>query len=303
MLQRRDYQLRFFNNKRINNHNTNQLEREIEQLEKQKQKLLNEIQDIDEKDEFATGETYTKYFINLYYKRLPLEYLASIFFTKRDVLLPMINANFDEFMLHQIVEYLEIDEKESAVMSIAMHCEAALPSDKGPILVLSDPYKTIRTKPLVRIDYDTAIKWIGRVVIAKIIITKNAKMENIFELKGIKLLKYTLKGIIDPDGKETKIVPNIELFNEYKGITGYNQCIQALSRIEKDLKCKGYLVNRENDHTLRFRKDDLISIIIYKNNRLEYIYQKDKPLNSFDQGLINTELEYSLLSVDSDYEH
>lgn len=285
------------------NEQIEQLEKEIAELEVQKQKLIRDIQEIDDMEEFATGETYTKSFLNIFYKRLPINYISTIYHTKCDSLLPRINATFDDFILHLIEENLKIDEKESTVMTIAMHCDTILSTDDGPVLILSDPYKTIKTKPLTKINYETTISWVGRILLVKIIVPRTAKTENTFEVKGVTVLKYTLNGVMGSDGKETNILPNTELFSEYSEIKGYKQCVQALNQIEKYLKDKGYLLYREDEAALRFRKDDLVNMLIYKNDRLEYIYKKDKPLNDFDLAFLDTELGISIFSLDPEYEH
>ena len=98
-----------------------------------------------------------------------------------------------------------------------------------------------------------------------------------------------------------------ERFNEYYRCTGLPGCKAALDNIEKYLMSKKYGIYRVDNEELRFRKDDMIEILIYKNNRLEYIYCKDKPLHPMQLSKMHEQGYYryegDLYQLDQLYEH
>lgn len=284
------------------------IQKEIDLLEEKKRKLIAEINDIDEKDEFATGETYTKNHVDLYYKILPLEYIPTIFNTRRESLLKYINATFEEFIIDCVLRCLDIDKKEFAIMSIAMLCETVIQTKDGPVLILSDPYKRIKSQPL-KVDFETAASWVGRIVVARIKISKTVNKDKQFEIKGIKVLKYTLYGIIDETGNENKITYSGLTFKDHINCEGNEECIEALSNIEKDLIKKGYITLRRTDHILSFRKDDIIELLVIKHNKLNYLYKKVEKLSDWEKAILKLDdcqdqfWKEGILAIDYQYHY
>lgn len=286
--------------------NEKELMKEIQVLEDKKKSLYLNIANIDRKDDFLVGNTYTYYYREIMLKRLPLNYIGTVFHLRRDMILKETNCNMDNYLLEHVISWYKQEGEESATMTIAMVCDAVLPTSNGPVLQLSDPYKIIRTFPLKNTMIEEAQLWIGKLLYVRLVLKETAVTDKVFEIKEIKQSNYTLKGEII-DNKETQLLYYGERFNEYYRCTGLPGCKAALDNIEKYLMSKKYGIYRVDNEELRFRKDDMIEILIYKNNRLEYIYCKDKPLHPMQLSKMHEQGYYryegDLYQLDQLYEH
>lgn len=72
--------------------------------------------------------------------------------------------------------------------TIIVFVEACIPTSKGPVLKLSDPYNSIFTEP-IKMEFSEACNLIDRIIVANIGFHYN---NNKHPLKGFRLLKFTL---------------------------------------------------------------------------------------------------------------
>lgn len=260
------------------NNKEKELAKIIEELEAKKKSLFLNIANIDRQDDFLVGNIYTHYYRDIMLKRLPLSYIGTVFHVCRDKIIKETNCNMDDYLLKHVNNWCEQEGEKTATMTMAMICDAVLPTSNGPVLQLSDPYKVIRTFPLKKTMIEDALQWIGKLLYVRVVIGNTASEDKVFEIKEIKESNYTLKGEIIKN-EEIPLLYYGERFSEYVRCSGLPGCKVALDNIEKYLKSKNYGTYRVDKEELRFRKDNIIEALIYKNNRLEYVYSHDKHLH------------------------
>lgn len=244
--------------------NKNELLKEIADLEKKNEELEAAIHRIDDKELFETVKIYTHLYRKFMYRKIPFSFLETVFYYQKDLLLKYATGCFIERILDVSYERSVNEGKLELIMHIPMYCSNILNTDKGVILTLMDPYRTINTKPLKRISEASALNCKGRMLIAKLVIPENHRAINSFELKEYKLLKMSLTNIF---GKEPPINYN-DLFTRFKGVRTEKDAIKAIDFIESYYNMHNeYMVCRCNENNLR---------IVTENKRIGIWYEKEQ---------------------------
>ncbi len=227
---------------------------------------------------------------SVYFKRLPLSFINTVFYTHTKVLFPYVNCTFEDYLLNNILESLKADHKQSITLSFALLCIGVSKAKDGPVLILQEPFKTLQTKPLKKTKIETARSWINRVLLVDLEIPTSVKEDYEFEVKRIKVLNLTRSGIIK-DSEEQLIswcdnmvkldryynytfVGHKRILEHYKDVSGRADCMNALAYMEYYYNDKVVIPTyRENDNTLWIRFEEEAIGIFYHNDILEMIYE------------------------------
>lgn len=102
------------------------------------------------------------------------EWEGTFFFTHRDIAETMSKSYLRQGYIDDVSYYQQhpfisfIEPSEYNYIKPLVSCEAVLPSEEGPRLILADPYNTIMTEPLREITYEDAVKFIDQILIVEI---------------------------------------------------------------------------------------------------------------------------------------
>lgn len=238
---------------------------------------------------FCSKETYSC----IYYKRLPLSFIDTVFYTHAKSIVPYVNCTFEDHILNNIIERLKRKKQETITLSFAMLCIGVTKTKDGPILILQEPFKILQTKPLKKTKLDTARSWINRIIIVDLELSVSAKEDDEFEAKRVKVLNLTRSGIIQ-DGEEQLIswcdnmvqldkyynytyAGHKRILEHYKDATGRAACMNALAYMEYYYNDKFIIPTyRENENTLWIRFEEEVIGIFYHNDILEMIYKNEE---------------------------
>lgn len=245
-----------------------ELKEEITRLEKENQELLIAIKRIDNKENFETVKHYTKYCHKAMYRKIPFSFLDTVFYSQKELLFKYANGCFYNAFLDRAYDSAKRYQDE-LVMSIAMFCSQTIKTDNGIIFILTDPYRTIATKPSTRISDKSAESCKDRMLVANLVIPENHRAVKSYEMKGYRLLKMSLRNVF---GKEQ--VKADTLFTQYKNIKKENEAILAINTIEQhyiaNYEC---VIRRYNDTSLRILTDKKLIAISYEKGELWYADQ------------------------------
>lgn len=239
---------------------------EINALEKENQDLLASIKRIDDKEHFETIKHFTYLYHNAMYRKIPFEFIETVFYTYKKTLLKHANGCFIDKILDVACDAARRYKMDELVMNIPMYCNNVIKTGKGTVFILTDPYRTIATKPMKNISDESAKICKGRMLVVKIVIPENHRAVKSFEIKGYRLLKMNLTNILGKDPPETN-----KLFTQYKNIKDENEAIKAIDSIENHYnKYNDCKTLRQIEKSLRILTDKMLIGISYENNQLWY---------------------------------
>lgn len=267
---------------------------QLKDLKKRNVELKDEIKSYEDQEEFKRRNTLCdkEFYGILYFKRLPLSYINTVFYTYAYWLYPKVNTTFEEYILGITIEHLKALDQESIKLTFAMLCVGVKASIQGPILILNEPYKTLRTKPLRNTTLKTAKSWVNRILLVDLTITKTAFDDVEFKAHRIRPLKLTRYGeLVDGVEKPFSHGDNITQFSfygseshcfkndkrileSYGHASGKEACMNALDELES-FYAKQCIIPpyRENKNTLWIRLEYESIGVFYNGNHLELIYQ------------------------------
>lgn len=247
---------------------------EIAALEKEQNELESAIKRIDNKENFETVKHFTYLYRKSIYRKIPFSYLDTVFYSHKSLLQKHANGCFIEKILDVACDAAKSRNLNELVMDIPMFCNNTLKTDNGIIFILSDPYRTIATKPMIRITDDTAKSCMGRIIVAKLVIPENHRAVTSFEMKAYKPLKMSLNNIF---GKDPPIID--PLFTQFKDINTEEDAIKALDTIEEHYLFTGdSMTLRQNIKSLRILTDTKLIGISYEKEKLWYADENSKSL-------------------------
>lgn len=259
---------------------------EIAALEEENKRLAAAIKRIDNKELFETVKIFTSHYRKCMYRKIPFDWLETVFYTYKDILLKYANGCFIGKLLDTAYSEASARDFTELIMFIPMYCENFFITRQGTSLLLSDPYRKITTSPS-QISYEEAMIIKDRIIVAKLVIPENHRTAKAFTLKGYKKLNMTLTSFID----KPKPVNYNTLFTKYKGIENEKDAIMAIDYIEQYYKShNAILVIRVNEYTLRIVTQEKKIGVWYENNKLWYgeeicrSYSYIKNLNCLFQG-------------------
>lgn len=244
-----------------------ELLREISCLEKENEDLRKAIRKIDDKELFETVKIYTHVYRKCMYRIIPFSFLDTSFYYYKDILLRYANGCFINEILDEAYKLSQHDNMKELIMHIPMYCSNVVSAGNGSVLILTDPYRTIRTKPLKSINKADLEYYVGRILLTKLVIPENHRTVTNFELKELVPLKMSLTNIF---GKNLPINNNT-LLSKYKHITKETDAINAITCIENHFRSnKLHLVERVNERNLRVLTDSKSIGIWYAKEKLWY---------------------------------
>lgn len=252
-----------------------------------------DLENTERRNIFCSKNTYGI----LYYRRLPLSYINTVFYTHANLLYPYVNCTFEDFLIKNAISNLDHKQQKSIVLSFAMLCVGVSATKNGPVLFLQEPFKTLQTKPLQKTSINLAQSWINKILVVDLLIKPSALIDLEFEVQRVKVLNLTRIGTIK-DGKEypfiwgnsmVQITDNFkyQVFNsdkrileDYKDVTGKEACMNTLRNIENTYLKKCLIPPyRENENTLWLRLEYEKLGIFFHKNRLEIIYQPQEGIS------------------------
>ena len=228
---------------------TQQLLDEINELEKQKEELEKEIKDYVEKEDFAVACGMCRHIKdNLFYRRFPMESIDSVFWTRRDILLPLVSATMQEECIREI-KYGYIKQKyDNHYIYVACICDGIIYSQKGPVLVLHDPYKKFISKALEKQPHDIET-WIGRMLVLKMILEDNPTKQTEFKVVGVKKLRFTEFGeMVNNEERSIRNEKDNSVFKELSEANNYHDCMKELVRFQHITSRYGYTSKFDSRH-------------------------------------------------------
>lgn len=232
------------------------LENKYQVLLKEREQLLRDIADIKEKEAFASAKARGHMHRKLLLRRLPVAWVNSVFCTQRENILPLITYTFDNVNINNIVININTFHLPYETHYFAMLCKNVVMTDKGIVLELEDPYRKISTYPLQRIDLETAQSFIGRIVVVKLQITRDAAINKVFRVEGIKLLKYTCKGVLINNVEKIIEAPMYPSIKFLENLHKYDECIYALNSVEQYFRNNDFFTSRQDEKRLHIQNDE-----------------------------------------------
>ena len=164
-----------------------QLIEEIERLKKENKKLIDDIDIIEQKDERLRAKHRIGDNKKLYYWKLPVKFINTVFYTRKAELA----KDNDICMVDEMQHYFSFASslgKESEVFHMAVFCEDVIETTEGYRLALLDPYKRMLSNELY-IDSNTAYAMKG-----KILYIDCMEVDNNIVIKRWKTTSLTLNG-------------------------------------------------------------------------------------------------------------
>jgi len=248
-----------------------ELEEEIKRLKEENRKLEREYYEAQEQEIYKTAQCYCFRDKLLFYRAIPLSMITTPFYYNREVLSKKATACFMPKALKNIKRNADFAFDFNPQLHFAMLCERIIISAKGIMFVLSDPYRTIQTVPVESFTEEEAERYVGKIVIAKLIIPKDYEKESLFTLKAIKTTNYA---------SEFRMVhEDWNILKKYTTVTGKTECMDAIKNIEKELYYK-YPNNPENymksygawihENEFRISTDNRLMCFCIKNGILWY---------------------------------
>lgn len=238
---------------------------EIKNLEKENQELKAAIKRIDAKEMFETIKHFSFPYHDFMYKKIPFEFINSVFYYYKQTLFEHANGCFLNDLLDTAFNAARANNYKELIMSIPMFCKNIIKNESGISLVLADPYRTIITRPKRNISEESPIK--GRMLVANLVIPENHRTVTSFELKGYKLLKMSLTNIFGKDPPKTN-----DLINQITKhtIRSKSAAINAIDEIEDYCKKKSFMTYRPRDDSLRILTESLLIGLCFEKNKLWY---------------------------------
>ena len=225
--------------------------RYYDQLREESMRLEKEIAIAQEKEEFAIAKSLSALLEEFRFQGLSSDWISSVYCTKRKILTELTTSSFSKWdqqhdadMAYSKDLYRHIEYQYYAVL-----CEAVNITENGVILILSDPYRQVRSQCLDMITTEEAVKLIGRILIIKArppVLSEDQGNETIHIYK-YKKLRITKTGIIDAlSGQEKTILSPVYTDLKIKeGITNRVDADIEIKRIEDICRLKGWYVYHE----------------------------------------------------------
>lgn len=264
------------------------LEKEYRELLDIKSKLIQEIDEINEMEEFAMARTTIAYRRFSFFRRLPLEWTESVFITRRDILKNYITGTFENGNIRAIITKFKTINQPYEDHYFALLCTDVDNTSEGIVLTLQDPYRIIKTYPMTEIDHETAIKWKGYILIAKLRITKDSLLKNEFLVCNIQELNLTRNGCKEGEVQyifNSKIYEASKIFLQART---KEQCRQVLDNAEKYFLRCGWYIQREDLDVLTVQKEDCKFALFTGKEGLICIIDNAKPLTKVEKNFIST---------------
>lgn len=129
-----------------------------------------------------------------------MKWKNSFYELHQDIAEEKSNGNLSDTNIHvnkEKIKLFDIYQGPDNYMSFVVHCYGVIPSNKGPMLCLEDPFGSILTNPVPFISQEIAKSWVNRMLIADIDLN-NEKDD--FNIKRIQTLKYNLYDKIKKKG-------------------------------------------------------------------------------------------------------
>lgn len=200
-----------------------QLEEEIALLEEERRRLKQELTLATETELYKTAKSYSYRDSLLLYRMVPISMITTPFYQKRELLAKKATACFLPGVIKGIKNQADFALDFNPQLHFAMYCEKITPTPDGIQFVLSDPYRTIQTYP-VDISESEVLNYVGKLVIATLIIPENYEKEQLFTLTSIKATSYASDYLMKHE--------DWTLLQNLTTVSGSDECIHALHEVE-----------------------------------------------------------------------
>lgn len=215
-----------------------QLKSEIARLEEEQQFLKAELYKATEQEIYKTAMSYSYKVKQFFYRAIPLSMITTPFYYKRESIAKKATACFMSKLLEKIKVQADFALDFTPQLHFAMLCEQVISCGNSIMFILSDPYRTIQTAPIDTMSFQEAETYVGKIVIAKLILSENYKSEKYFTLKAIKSTSFASDYRMEHE--------DWHILRQYLNASGDTECMQALKNIERELTSKYPFVSPEN---------------------------------------------------------
>lgn len=207
-----------------------QLEAEVALLEAENARLERELYLAEEEEIYKTGKSYSYRCSKFFYRVVPLSMLSSAFYQKREIFAKKATACFMPHLLNKVIETAGHSLDYNPQLHFVMVCDQILCCGDGIMFMLSDPYRTIQTVPINTMTIDEAESFVGKVVLVKLIVSKDFSDTECFPLKAIKELNMPAKYSVNHE--------DWHILRQYISVSGNFECLNTIKNIEKELISK-----------------------------------------------------------------
>ena len=255
----------------------NREEEEIKRLEALKREKLAELARLKEEEEFLEADSYLGPYRKILFRRLPLDWLDSVYRTKVAALEKRVNASFQPQVVKNITEHI-IQEKTTPVFTMALHCMGVIPMQGGTKMILQDPYRMITTNPL-KLSLEEAEGYIDDLLLVRIRFTAEAASATEFEVLSLRRTRYTrLQEKTDHGLKDVFPESALIRYLDQKNVKGARECMRALDGIQGELERIGNRIEtfccRYSQGQLYIRRHGVKELLLVVGDHLEYIWQQ-----------------------------
>ena len=272
-------------------HKIKQLEEEIALLEEENKRLKKEYSIAKETEDFKTAQSYTYRDELLLYKPIPLSMITTPFYFRRGTITKKATACFMPKILKRAKTLADYALDFNPQLYFAMLCEQAITCSQGVMFILSDPYRTIQTAPINTMSEEEASEYVGKIVIAKLIIPEGYEKATYFTLKAIKKTNYASDYRMEHE--------DWHIIRQYLNITGKNDCIAALKKMENQFATKYPKKNNVissygawiHDNEFRISTDKRLMCFCVKN---DIIWYADELKNPNKAGQLSIDCSYRM---------
>lgn len=251
---------------------------ENELLEKENAELERELFLLNEEEDYKTAQAYTKAYKLTMYRKIPLSYVNTVFYTDREYLQKKATGCFIKEVLDLGLRNARQMCDSNMKLHFAMEVIGVTETQQGPLLSLKDPYRMITTAPMQKLTADDAREYIGKVILAKLQIPEDYETCNYFTLKSIKPLHF------DKKNKDIR-PPHWDKLRQYTQVAGEAECRAAISEIADYFVERysplpsteyepAYLIERRSADEIRLVTKEWTVVIFQKDGRIWYADEK-----------------------------
>lgn len=228
----------------------NQLIADIERLKAEKERIKEEIDKIEQKDERLRARHRVGTAKECLYWRLPVKYLESIFFTRKEELAKenevcLLEKEFGSIISNSFDRY-------DNTFHMAILCEDTIDTGNGYRLAVRDPYKRVLTNPL-EMSPETAYGLKGKIIYVDF--KKSSEGDAYIYVKRWKETSLTLLGYKEEKDAVRDEIAKVLL--EFKHVSNEEEAISSVTMMQNYFRMQGkeYKVLRMSPSEIRILRD------------------------------------------------
>lgn len=267
----------------------NRLISERDELRSRKAALLAEIENLKEKESLAVAQSLNRSYRKSFFRRIPLGWLDSVYCTRRDKILKHISSTLSTYDMRRDVKRLSFERLDKCYRECqyyAVICEAVINTPQGVVLSIRDPYRKMHTQPLKNTSIEQAERWVNSMLVVKAHLTEDQLTNDELQVERIKLLKYTRNSEKKEPGVYEKIPSFLSReFEGFRGVYGYQKCLDAEENIYYVLKSRGWEIYTPENKLTCYIKNGYRCRVITGSDILEILWEDNVVISETDRQL------------------